>query len=734
MRRSGSRLRELAVKGRLREFLRVFDDSTQNGLPCQGDLLYTEGINENEYHPDAIERSRFTVTNRIAALKEAQWARRHHQARCAPVEENALSYRDPALTDVQRTALRLKTALELETPYLFPQEMIAFTRTVPNLPRIFGEAEWAKITGEHTIHELGNVSNLSPDYGRVIASGLLSIREGLGEGELHSAMRMSIDAVLDLTARYAQAARESGEEALAAVLARVPAHPARTFREALQSLRILHYAMWCEGDYHNTLGRFDQYMMPYLRADLDAGRETQESAFELLEAFFLSCNRDSDLYPGMQQGDNGQSIVLGGMTPDGEDGYNLLSEMCLKASAELRLIDPKINLRVNRDTPLEVFELGTQLTKLGLGFPQYENDDVAIPGLTALGYAGRDARDYTMAACWEFIIPGKGMEIPNIGALPCANTVDRVIRERLEGCPDMDALKREIREAIFTSVRETVASKRNLYVIPSPYLSLFFDGCVEKGRDISLGCTYNNWGLHGTGLAPAADMMAAVEQMVFGGEISAQALVAAMDADFAGHEALHSRLKTACPKMGNDDDRADQYAVWLLNTFADSVAGLTNERGGCVRAGTGSAMYYIFHANELGATADGRETGVPLPANYAPSLNVKLSGPVSLVKSFTKPDLSRVINGGPLTIEFSDSVFTQAESITKVAQLVRLFVLRGGHQLQLNTVNHERLLDAQQHPENYRNLIVRVWGWSGYFVELDKCYQDHIIRRAELNL
>lgn len=674
------------------------------------------------------------MTNRIAALKAYQWERRHHQARRAPVEDSALPYRDPALTDVSRTALRLKTALELETPYLFPQELIAFTRTVPNLPMIYNEAEWARISGEHTIHELGNVSNLSPDYGRVIASGLLAIRERLGDGELHSAMRMSIDAVLALTERYEQAAREAGDEALAAVLARVPAHPARTFREALQSLRILHYAMWCEGDYHNTLGRFDQYMMPYLRADLDAGRETQESAFELLEAFFLSCNRDSDLYPGMQQGDNGQSIVLGGMTPDGGDGYNLLSEMCLTASAELKLIDPKINLRVNRDTPLEVFELGTQLTKLGLGFPQYENDDVAIPGLTALGYAECDARDYAMAACWEFIIPGKGMEIPNIGALPFANTVDRVIRDRLADCPDMDALKREIREAIFASVRETVASKKNLYVIPSPYLSLFFDGCVEKARDISLGCTYNNWGLHGTGLAPAADMMAAVEQMVYGGEISAQALVAAMDADFVGHEALRSRLKTACPKMGNDDDRADQHAVWLLDTFADAVAGLTNERGGCVRAGTGSAMYYIFHANELGATADGREAGVPLPANYAPSLNVKLSGPVSLIKSFTKPDLSRVINGGPLTIEFSDSVFTQAESITKVAQLVRLFVLRGGHQLQLNTVNHERLLDAQRHPENYRNLIVRVWGWSGYFVELDKCYQDHIIRRAELNL
>ena len=673
------------------------------------------------------------MTNRIAALKAMQWEKAHHAARRAAVEDMPLSYRDSTLSDITRTALRMKLALELEEPYLFPDEIIAFTRTVPNLPFVYSEAEWHDICAKHFIHESGTVSNLSPDYGRIIASGLDALRAQLGDGEEHSAMRMSIDAVLELTRRYEQAAREAGMHELADVLRCVPARGAKTFREALQSLRILHYAMWCEGDYHNTLGRFDQYMMPYLQADLDAGRETQESAFELLEAFFLACNRDSDLYPGMQQGDNGQSIVLGGMTPDGRDGYNLLSEMCLKASAELRLIDPKINLRVSRNTPLEIFELGTQLTKLGLGFPQYENDDVAIPALEALGYAAEDARNYAMAACWEFIIPGRGMEIPNIGALPFANTVDRVLWEKLRSCVDMDALKAEVRRAIFESVRRTMAERRNLYVVPSPYLSLFFEGCVEKARDISLGCTYNNWGLHGTGLAAAADMLAAVEQVVYGEGVPAGTLLAAMDANFEGYEALHHRLKSA-PKMGNDDDRVDKHAAWLLDTFADAVQGLKNERGGIVRAGTGSAMFYIFHANQLGATADGRERGVPLPANYAPSLNVKLNGPVSLIKSFTKPFLFRAINGGPLTIEFSESVFSQEESITKVAQLVHLFVMRGGHQLQLNTVNHQRLLDAQAHPENYRNLIVRVWGWSGYFVELDKCYQDHIIRRAELSV
>ena len=672
------------------------------------------------------------MTERIQTLKDDQRARKHHAHR-RHIEVNPAPYRAPGMPDYARTARRLRTALALETPVLLPGELIAFTRTVPALPGIYAEDEWARMTARHFVHEKGNVCNLSPDYAGVIATGLLALRSRLADNPYHQAMRESIDAVLDLTRRYRDEALRTGDRALADTLARVPAYGAASFREALQSLRILHFCMWCEGDYHNTLGRLDQTLMPYLQRDLDSGALTQAEAFELLEAFFLSCNRDSDLYPGMQQGDNGQSVVLGGMTPDGRDGYNLLSQMCLHASADLKLIDPKINLRVSRNTPLSVFELGTQLTRLGLGFPQYENDDVAIPGLIRLGYEVEDARNYAMAACWEFIIPGRGMDIPNIGALSFAGIVDEALRSSLLAAESMEEILQHIERRVFADVRRTLTGLRSLYVIPSPYLSLFFEGCLEQARDISLGCRYNNYGLHGTGIAPAADMLAAVQRTVFEEGLPAEQLLDAMADGFNGRQALQNRLKFECPKMGNDDDGADAYAVLLLDMFARAVEGLKNERGGCVRAGTGSAMYYIQHAAALGATADGREAGVPLPANYAPSLNVRLEGPVSLIRSFTKPDLSRTINGGPLTVEFSDTVFRNAEAVEKVAQLVRLFVLRGGHQIQLNTVNREQLLDAQRHPERYRNLIVRVWGWSGYFVELDRCYQDHIIRRAELN-
>jgi len=666
-------------------------------------------------------------------LKKLQWEGWHHSFRGPAKEEAAAAWRKPEMDDRRRTARRLCAALEAEKPVLFPGEIIAFTRTMSAMPMIYSPEEWEEIRKTHYIHELGNVSNLSPDYGRVIRTGLLALRERAEALCPGQPVTEEIDAVLKLTARYAAAAREAGMTELAQVLDRVPARGAETFREALQSLRILHYALWCEGNYHNTLGRFDQYMMPWLEKDLAEGRETRESAGELVKAFFLACNRDSDLYPGMQQGDNGQSLMLGGMTPEGGDGYNLLSDLCLEACGELRLIDPKINLRVNRDTPPEVFEKGTRLTRLGLGFPQYANDDVVIPGLEELGYAEEDARNYTVAACWEFIIPGKGMEIPNIGALSFARVTDQTIRDHLAECRNMEQLKEFLARAIREDVLRQMEERKNLYVIPSPFLSLFFDGCLENGRDISEGCVYNNWGFHGTGLAPAADMLAAADRMVLGGEMTAEGLIAAMDRNFEGTEKLREKLRHDCPKMGNDDGAAP-YAAWLLHTFAESVRDLRNERGGRVRAGTGSAMYYITHAEALGATADGREAGVPLPANYAPSLNIRLNGPLSLIRDFTVPELREAINGGPLTVEFSESVFSQEDAVKKVAQLVRMFIRKGGHQIQLNTVNREKLLDAQRHPENYRNLIVRVWGWSGYFTELDRCYQDHIIRRAELSV
>jgi formate C-acetyltransferase len=260
-------------------------------------------------------------------------------------------------------------------------------------------------------------------------------------------------------------------------------------------------------------------------------------------------------------------------------------------------------------------------------------------------------------------------------------------------------------------------------------------GTIGKAKDISEGGNSNNYGVHGTGLSTAADSLAAVKRYYFDEKsVSLEELMDALKNNFVGHEALQDKLRNEAPKMGVDDEEADAIGAALLESFAEGLRGKRNERGGIWRAGTGTAMYYIFHAKELPATADGRNAGEVLPANFTPSMFLRQRGPLSVMRSFSKPNLENAINGGPLTIELDESIFRNEESVEKLAMLIRSYIRLGGHQLQLNTLDRDRLLDAKAHPELHRNLIVRVWGWSGYFVELDECYQDHIIERIKYKL
>jgi pyruvate-formate lyase len=607
--------------------------------------------------------------------------KQHHQFRQNVELVFAPEFSSAKLPDLERATQRIERVLAAEKPVILPGENIVGLRTIKKVPEIFTPEEWVEIKKDHFIHELGRVCNISSDYETTILLGLEArksealqrIQQCQEKGDIEGgdflrAVLRSMDAIEDWSDRYAREAGRLGRTDIKAILQQVPRYGARTFQEALQMFRILHFALWCSGNYHNTIGRFDRYMYPYLKADLETGRLDQDAAFELLEEFFISFNKDSDLYPGMQQGDNGQSLVLGGVDSGGNDAYNLLSEMCLKASLELKLIDPKINLRVHKGTSLEIYELGTQLTKQGLGFPQYSNDEVVIPGLAAKGYDLEDAHNYVVAACWEFIIPGLGMDIPNIGALSFVNVVDRCLRQDLLKVEDFNEFMEAIKREISRQVEQMIAEFHNIYMEPSPVQSLLMKDCLERVRDISKGGKYNNFGLHGTGISTAADSLAAIKKYVFETQIISPAqLIAAVDADFAGYEQLHAQVRYEQCKMGNDDDYVDEIACRLLTMFADALENKQNERGGLYRAGTGSAMYYLRHIQEIGASPDGRRKGEPLAANYSPGLNSRVKGPVSVIKSFAKPDLKRVINGGPLTLELHDTVFRNEEAIQKVA-------------------------------------------------------------------
>lgn len=689
------------------------------------------------------------MTERINCLRNYIIVeKKHHAVRKPETEKHILAdeFARENVPDADRAVARLRYVLEHEEAVLFPDERIALVRTLPTIPSLFTAEEMAALKQSYWIHEKGDVCNINVDYTLLLECGFDAKRSEIAENMARfekqgdkrairylQGMLDILDSVQALAERYRQKALECGNRTIAESFERIPKQAPRTFLEALQMFRLLHFTMWCGGNYHNTIGRFDQYMYKYLKRDMENGLLDYESALELLEEFFLTFNRDSDLYPGMQQGDNGQSMVLGGLNQDGSDGYNLLSELCLKASLELGLIDPKINLRVHKNTPVSVYELGTRLTKQGLGFPQYSNDDIVIPGLLDLGYLPRDAYNYVCAACWEFIIPGRAMDVPNIEALSFTKIVTEAVFGKLEECGTWEQFESCVTGEIHRQAQGICQRIKNLYLFPAPFLSLMMEDCVKNARDISLGAMYNNYGIHGTGIATAADSLAAVKLYVFDRQsVSKTELIHALKNDFKGHEQLLAMLRFDAPKMGNDNDAVDNICVKLLSDFADSLKSEVNDRGGIFRAGTGSAMYYLWHAADMPATPDGRRQGEAIPANYSPSLFSRCKGPVSIIKSFTKPDLKRVINGGPLTLELHDTVFRDNDSIAKVALLVKSFMDLGGHQLQLNAVNRGNMLDAQKHPENYRNLIVRVWGWSGYFVELDKEYQDHIIERMEL--
>lgn len=673
--------------------------------------------------------------------------KREHRRLRKEIEVNISDIISSPKLNAQEKAARAHTRiLQKEQVLVFREERFAGTRVMLHIPQFPHEkAGFVNGRTSHMLNEptIGGISNNAAHYEHVIAVGLDRVKEEISQqmalkekdGEAQRFLRNQhylIDQIERFADRFLIEAKKQGNQAVQDSFEQIPRKGARNFVQALQFLKFLNFVLRYENPTHSPLGRFDQYMYPYFKADRDAGM-TYEQALEYVSEFFISLNRDTDIYFGIQQGDNGQAMVLGGVDANGSCAYNELSEICIKASLDLGVIDPKINLRVDRNTPLEVFRLGSMLTKKGLGFPQYANDDVVIPALVNWGYALEDARDYAVAGCWEFIIPGYGAEGINYEAMPFVKLVNSCMRKHLTTCSSfemfMDCMEQEM-DAEMKKIDATFHCTRPRC---SPMHSLLSKQAIQAGKDISICAKYQNFGLHGPGIATAVDSLAAIKKMVFEqGVICAEDLIHAVDQNFEGWEQLHYTLRYESPKMGNDDDFADSIAVSLMERYARVLSRYKNAFGGCYRPGTGSAMYYMWNAEDLGASPDGRKRGEALPANYSPSLNVQINGPLSMFRSFCKPDLKKVCNGGPVTLELHDSVFRNEEAIDKVALLVRAFIQMGGHQLQLNAVNAQRLHAAQKNPESNRNLVVRVWGWSGYFVELSKEYQDHIISRAEM--
>ncbi len=612
--------------------------------------------------------------------------------------------------------------LNRETPVFYNDDIFGFNRKYQFLP----------------YEERNFTANVTIDYEFLLKNGFMGLRDKVNKydngSDFYKSINVCIDACLDLANRYLKEAEKLNKTDLVCAIKDGVFYGAKDYYQALVIIKCITYCLRTGKVVHLTLGRFDQYMYPYYLASIKNGK-TEQDILELTERFFIALNLDTDVYEGLQQGDNGQSIVLGGCDKKGNDCFNRLSEICLQASQELDLIDPKINLRVNKNTPISLYERGTLLTKMGMGFPQYSNDDIVIPGLVKLGYDLEDARDYAVAACWEFIIPKYSGDIPNMYKINYPEVIEKATKEYLLSSPDFNFFLDKVDALIKETCDNIVSICNESNYISHPLVSALISPCIKRGKGLfEGGAKYQNIGIHGTGFSTAADALAAIKLAVFEEKFTTkEELLSALENDFNGYEDLQKKL-LACSKMGNNEDTADDLGKHIAYEFSKNLNGRKNSKGGVYRAGTGSAMGYVIYAKDVGATADGRRAGEPYASSYSPSLNARLNGPLSAIQSFTKLDLTNLCNGGPFTIEIHDTVFAHADGIKKVAQLVKTYIDLGGHQIQINSVNRDKLIEAQKHPELYPNLIVRVWGWSGYFNELDVEYQNHIIKRMEFSV
>ncbi|MBQ8753979.1 MAG: hypothetical protein IJZ19_03040 [Lentisphaeria bacterium] len=673
------------------------------------------------------------LNERLETLREKTRSGYYHQFRTNTLDFEAIRQECEAYSLHGAPAHYFQRVVHAETPVIIPGEKLQFTRTVGVcIPRILKGRE---------------MENLAPDYKLLLRQGISGRLEVIGnaltdenltdmEKDYLLASRQCLLDMADCAERYACAAEKMGENELAALLRKVPFYPAETLHEALQSIYFTCAMIRLSTACHIGFGRTDQYLLEYYRRDLAEGRETRESARDLLTEFFIMLSRDYDLYDGIQPGDNGQSMVLGGCLPDGTSAENELTILLMEVAADLAMIEPKINLRVSSGTSEEVLRSAARLSGCGLGFPQYCNDEVVIPGLVKFGYPLEKARDYIVAACWEFVVPG-GRDVPNLFPINLALAADRAIRKALKAGEDFGKIKTHLKEEIQVIFDQEWSGFKNMTFLPNPPFSAFCTGALESRRDMNYtGGTHRNFGCHGCGSSTAADALAAVKHFVYDEKsIAPGEFLDALEKNFEGTENLRARLRSSGEQVGCGSRLADEMLKLVFNSFAEVLEEAGNNGfGGKFRPGTGSALNYVLltqtdHPQRLHATADGRLDGEYISSSLAPAPGVKAAGILSVLESFRHIDYSRICNGGPITMELDPVYFKSEKAIEKMISFLRAFVRSGNQQLQLNTLDADLLRHAQQHPEEHRDLIVRVWGWSGYFVELDRVYQNQIISR-----
>lgn len=629
----------------------------------------------------------------------------------------------------------------------------------------------AQAAGMYT--SCSKTGHMAPDFQTVLTLGLEGVR-GEAERKLGAldlgdptypekaaflqACILTLDGACLFARRYsdlafalaAEEANPTRKEELAMIgeaCRRVPMKPPRSFHQALQSVWLIHLLCCmecCEGHAAFAPGRFDQYLVPFFEADAGRGTLTEGQALELLECLWIKFNEIGDDLP--------QTLTVGGLRPDGADGTNRLTYLCLEASDALRKVNPSLCLRVHPGTPHELLLRAAELIRTGIGFPQLYNDEVAVAAMEKAGATPQDARDYMPGGCVELSVMGKTnpwvgnfLNLPkclelalNNGCCPLSGDPIGPPTGAAEDLRTFEDLLLAYQTQVERTMELMVASENawdlaQRYHSPYPFLSSLVDDCIETATDITAGgARYDFNELQGVGIATTADPLAAIRKLVFEDRrLSLRELVQALRENFEGHEALRQSLLREAPKYGNDDPAVDNIAVAIVGHFYDQVARYRNPRGGPYVPGLLVWTLARDFGYRTGASADGRKAGEVFADSIGPAQARDRHGPTAVIASVTKLDYTPVVGGLSFNLKFTPQILQTSDGLEKFLQLVRTYFARGGMQVQVNVVDGETLRAAQREPEKYGDLIVRVSGWSACFVTLGEALQNDIIARTE---
>jgi pyruvate formate-lyase/glycerol dehydratase family glycyl radical enzyme len=584
------------------------------------------------------------------------------------------------------------------------------------------------------------------------------------------AMKITAEALIQYAKRYAEKAKELLKKEkdpkrrkelkkIAEVCTHVPAQAPRDFWEALQYYWFIHLGVITElnpWDAFNP-GRLDQHLYPFYKKGLEDGTLTREKAKDLLQLFWIKFNNhpappkvgvtaeESNTYNDFAL------INTGGVKIDGSDGVNELSYLILDVVEEMRIPQPSSMIQISKKTPDDFLKRALRIVRTGFGQPSVFNTDVIIQELLRQGKAIEDARNGGASGCVEvgafgkecYILTGY-FNLVKVLEIALNNGVDPRTGRKIgleTGDPTkfksfseiFNAFEKQLKHFVDIKIRGNNIIER-LYAeyLPAPFLSLLISDCIEKGKDYNDGgARYNTNYVQGVGLGTITDSLAAIKYQVFDEkQITLKELFKALKVDFKGYEILRQMLLNKTPKYGNDDEYADQVMKAVFEAYYGAVDGRPNTKGGTYRINLLPTTVHVYFGKVVGATPEGRKSAEPLSEGVSPVQGADRKGPTAVIKSVSKIDHART-GGTLLNQKFAPELLADEEGLGKLAHLIRTYFKLDGHHIQFNVVNADTLRDAQKHPEKYRDLLIRVAGYTDYFVNLTEELQNEIIKRTE---